>query len=93
MKTKTAIALALATAFGVSMSGAYADYDHDRGRDYRHEHRDSREYRRDEHREYVRRDYGGHGYVASRPGYVAPPVVYAPPVLSGGVNIVVPLNF
>ena len=96
MKTRTVIALALATAFGVSMSAAYADYDHDRGRDYRNEHRDGRDYRRDEHRdyrhEYIRRDYGPHGYVVERPVYVAPRVIYPQPVPSS-LNIVIPVEF
>ena len=97
MNTKKVIALALATALGVSMSAAYADYDRGHDRDYRSEHRDSRNYRRDEHRDhyrhdYVRRDYGPHGYVVERPVYMSPPVVYAPPMPSS-LEIVVPLHF
>jgi len=87
MKTKNLLVIAFAAVAGVSMSTAYADYDHRGDRDYRYDHRDSREYRHD------RYDYRGpRNYVAARPVYMAPPVMYVPQMPSS-LNIVVPLSF
>ena len=91
MNTKNLFAIAFAVVAGVSMSAAYADYDHRGDRDYRNDHRDSREYRHDHDR--ARYEYRGpRNYVAARPVYMAPPVMYAPQMPSS-LNIVVPLSF
>jgi hypothetical protein len=94
MNTKNLLAIAFALVTGVSMSAAYADYDHRDDRDYRNDHRDSREYRRERERreDYARHEYRGpRNYVAARPVYVSPPVVYAQPV-QPSLNIVVPIT-
>ena len=84
--SRVVLGMLVAVMIGGMSAPAFAD-DH-RGRDHDHGHDHDHDRGRHHDRYDDRRDRGYRD-----DGYYAPPVVYAPPRQSLGINLIVPLNF